>query len=190
MTAESLFPVPPSQNYFFPSILSPAWRTFYHGSVRWTVLHLSFRTSSTLSLTTKISGVTLEAFNPTMRCGSSSTLMQCVFPPTHKPRILRQTQAVCDLDSNAPVYRRCLRALRWMCSTFGMLPKSYMVSAPFHRADDRQPALGGFSDVWKCSDSDGQIFAVKALRVSNECHREVKKARYWRRHYQPPDLHC
>ncbi|KAF9789413.1 kinase-like domain-containing protein [Thelephora terrestris] len=63
--------------------------------------------------------------------------------------------------------RRCIRALRKTCGLHGILPSSYEVTRPLSKPGPRAFASGGFSDVWKLTDTrdDSVVFAVKTLRV-------------------------
>ena len=78
-------------------------------------------------------------------------------------------QMINTLEPGSEVYYRCLRALRKTCGIYGILPASFRVpqGLTLVKTDNmkRPFASGGFSDIWKAVNDDGQIFAIKQLRT-------------------------
>ena len=81
------------------------------------------------------------------------------------------------LPTGSEIYNRCLRALRKTCGIYGLLPSSHhmpqgltlVTSGEFKRPF----ASGGFSDVWRARNENGQLFAIKHIRtyeVDNQEH--------------------
>jgi hypothetical protein len=78
-------------------------------------------------------------------------------------------QMINTLEPGSDVYYRCLRALRKTCGIYGILPASFCVPQGLTLVTTgvmkRPFASGGFSDVWKARDDNGQIFAIKHIRT-------------------------
>ena len=78
-------------------------------------------------------------------------------------------QMINTLEPGSEVYYRCLRALRKTCGIYGILPASFRMPQGLTLVTTgkmkRPFASGGFSDVWKARNDDGQIFAIKHLRT-------------------------
>lgn len=78
-------------------------------------------------------------------------------------------QIINVLSPGSGIYYRCLRVLRQTCGIYGILPTSYLMGQGptlVTTGTMRRPfASGGFSDVWKARNDDGQIFAIKQLRT-------------------------
>lgn len=81
-------------------------------------------------------------------------------------------QIIDTLTPRSEIYNRSLRALRKTCGIYGILPSSHLMSQglTLGTADTmkRPFASGGFADVWKARNDNGQIFAVKTFRVYEE----------------------
>lgn len=78
-------------------------------------------------------------------------------------------QTITTLPSESDIYYRSLRALRKTCGIYETLPASYRVPRGLTLVTigqmKRPFASGGFSDVWKARNDEGQIFAIKHLRT-------------------------
>jgi len=76
---------------------------------------------------------------------------------------------ITTLPSESDIYYRSLRALRKTCGIYETLPASYRVPRGLTLVTigqmKRPFASGGFSDVWKARNDEGQIFAIKHLRT-------------------------
>ena len=72
--------------------------------------------------------------------------------------------------------KRCFRALRKGGGVTRLLPACYYVSSPLKKPDMLPNAAGGFSEVWKAIDTNGAIFALKIIRVTQQDNfQEIKK---------------
>ena len=73
------------------------------------------------------------------------------------------------LTPGSEIYDRCLRALRKTCGIYGILPSSRVMPQGLTLVTTnilkRPFASGGFADVWKARDDNGQLFAIKNLRT-------------------------
>lgn len=78
-------------------------------------------------------------------------------------------QTMTTLPPGSLIYYPSLRALRKTCGIYETLPASYRVPQGLTLVTigqmKRPFASGGFSDVWKARNDDGQIFAIKHLRT-------------------------
>ncbi|KAF9644753.1 kinase-like protein [Thelephora ganbajun] len=68
------------------------------------------------------------------------------------------------LDLSGPLSRRCLRELRGVCGTKGILPTSYKLSTDLLRIDPNPFAVGGFGDVYRGT-LNGSSACIKRVRV-------------------------
>ncbi|KAF9789522.1 kinase-like domain-containing protein [Thelephora terrestris] len=73
-------------------------------------------------------------------------------------------KAINILTPESDIHERCVRALRKTCGVYGLLPDSHEVKFVL-TAGEHAVASGGFSDIWKATDEDGEVFAVKVLRM-------------------------
>jgi hypothetical protein len=99
--------------------------------------------------------------------------------PPHSP--LKSPKVLDDLDPSSAAFRKCLRELRSVCGTRGVLPTSYTLS-PHLLNIDRDPfSSGGYGDVYRGT-LDGSRICVKRVRVyARDGPGKATKARYWRR---------
>lgn len=82
------------------------------------------------------------------------------------PSPLKLEQVLDDLDHSSPTFRKCLRELRSVCGTRGVLPTSYALSS---RPLDIEPepfAWGGYGDVYLGS-LDGSKVCMKRVQMHN-----------------------
>lgn len=59
---------------------------------------------------------------------------------------------------------------------YTLLPDSYRVKSDLTKSQ-RPAAPGGFSDVWKAEGENGEVFAIKALRMYEKNVALVRKVR-------------
>ena len=83
-------------------------------------------------------------------------------------------QAIDILTPESDIHERCVRALRKACGIYGLLPDSHEVKFTL-ASGEHALASGGFSDVWKATNEDGEVFAVKVLRMYQNNAAQVKK---------------
>jgi len=89
-------------------------------------------------------------------------------------------QMIDTLTPGSKIYDRCLRALRKTCGIYGILQSSRVVPQGLTLVTsdtmNRPFASGGFADVWKARNDNGEIFAIKHLRTYEvDDLRHVKK---------------
>jgi len=77
---------------------------------------------------------------------------------------LQYPQALDDGDLHKRKRKKCLRYLRKLCGTFGILPSSFILELAFDERGTEPFATGGFSYVYKAT-INGRPVAVKTLRV-------------------------
>ena len=87
-------------------------------------------------------------------------------------------QAIDILTPESDIHERCVRALRKACGIYGLLPDSHEVKFTL-AAGEHALASGGFSDVWKATNDEGEMFAVKVLRMYQNNAAQVKKVWTW-----------
>jgi len=79
-----------------------------------------------------------------------------------------------DLSPESAIYKLCLRELSNACGIYGLLPDSCKVkSVP--TIDPHPIARGGFSDIWRAVNENGEKITVKALRLYETSTAPVKK---------------
>ena len=83
-------------------------------------------------------------------------------------------QAIDILTPESDIHERCVRALSRTCKIYGLLPDSHKVKSTLTKSQ-HAVASGGFSDVWKAVDENGEVFAVKVLRMYEDSAVQVKK---------------
>jgi len=83
-------------------------------------------------------------------------------------------QAIDILSHESDIHQRCVRALSRVCGIYGLLPDSHKVGSNL-TVGEHAVASGGFSDVWKTNGENGEMFAVKVLRVYQNNAERVKK---------------
>jgi hypothetical protein len=84
------------------------------------------------------------------------------------------SQAIDIISSESDIHERCVRALSKACGIYELLPDSHKVKSVL-RTGQHAVASGGFSDVWKAENEDGEAFAVKVLRMYRDNAVQVKK---------------
>lgn len=73
-------------------------------------------------------------------------------------------QAIAILSTESDIHERCVRALSRVCGIYGLLPDSHKIRS--NLTNGQHPiASGGFSDIWKATNEQGEVFAVKVLRM-------------------------
>jgi len=80
------------------------------------------------------------------------------------------------LSPESDIRGRCVRALRKACGMYRLLPDSHEVKSALKNGP-RAVAPGGFSDVWKAENENGEVFAVKVFRVYEKGLELVQKVR-------------
>lgn len=90
-------------------------------------------------------------------------------------KVLSRCKVLNDGTSEGDKFHtRCDRALRSVCKSSGLLPKSLSISTSL-KTTSAHPVFGGsFGDVWK-GDLDGQEVAIKAIRVFTSDHKQSEK---------------
>ena len=91
---------------------------------------------------------------------------------------LKPAQALDDLDPSGAAFRKCLRELRSVCGTRGILPTSYTLSPHLLNIDPDPFASGGYGDVYGGT-LDGSRVCIKRVRVyARDGPKKATKARY------------
>lgn len=85
-------------------------------------------------------------------------------------------QAIKILSPESDVHEPCVRALGKVCGIYDLLPDSHKVKSTL-TTGEHAIASGGFSDIWKATNEQGEEFAVKVLRVYQNNAVQVKKVR-------------
>jgi len=80
------------------------------------------------------------------------------------------------LSPESDIRGRCVRALRKACGIHRLLPNSHKIKSTLTKGP-RAVAPGGFSDVWKAENENGEVFAIKAFRVYEKGFEQVQKVR-------------
>ncbi|KAF9789408.1 kinase-like domain-containing protein [Thelephora terrestris] len=80
-----------------------------------------------------------------------------------------------SLPSDSDFRQQCLRALRKTCGLHGILPDSYTITYALNKTGGRAIANGSFADVWKVTNGNDEVFAVKVLRVTEQELEQIKK---------------
>ena len=86
-------------------------------------------------------------------------------------------QAIDILSPESDIHERCVRALSKACGIYGLLPDSHKIKATL-TTSQHAIASGGFSDIWKATNENGEVFAVKVLRMYQNNALQVKKVGY------------
>jgi len=89
-------------------------------------------------------------------------------------------QTIDALTPGSEFYGRCLQALGETCGVYGILPSSHLMPQGLTLVTSgmkgRPFASGGFADIWKARNDNGQIFAIKHFRTYEvDDLRHVKK---------------
>ena len=104
----------------------------------------------------------------------------------HPP--LNPTQALDGLDPSSAAFRKCLRELRSICGTRGILPASYMLSSDLLDVAPDPFASGGYGDVHKGT-LDGSKVCIKRVRVyARDGPQKTARVCHWRRSLSRPSL--
>lgn len=77
------------------------------------------------------------------------------------------------------LFRKCLRALRKICGSTGLLPTSHMLTKGLTKLGGVPVASGGFADVWLGDYSDIPV-AIKALRIYRDDDQQILKQTFCR----------
>jgi len=77
---------------------------------------------------------------------------------------LKPAQVLDGLEPSSAAFRKCLRELRSICGTKGILPASYMLSSQLLNISSDPFARGGYGDVHKGT-LNGSRVCVKRIRV-------------------------
>ena len=85
-------------------------------------------------------------------------------------------QAIDILSSRSDIHERCVRALSKACGIYGLLPDSHEIKSTLTKSE-HAIASGGFSDIWKATNENGEVFGVKVLRMYQNNALQVKKVR-------------
>jgi len=85
-----------------------------------------------------------------------------------------ESQAIDIISPASDIHERCVRALRKACGLHRLLPDSHTVRSVL-TPGPRPVVPGGFSDVWKAENENGEVFAIKVLRVYQDSVVLVKK---------------
>ena len=78
---------------------------------------------------------------------------------------LRYAQALDDGGLHKRRRKKCLKYLRKLCGTFGILPSSFILEPTFNERGVEPFATGGFSHVYKAT-YNGRTVAIKTLRIA------------------------
>lgn len=62
------------------------------------------------------------------------------------------------------------------CGIYGLLPDSHEIKSTLTKSE-HAIASGGFSDIWKATNENGEVFGVKVLRMYQNNALQVKKVR-------------
>ena len=84
------------------------------------------------------------------------------------------SQAIDILSPGSGIYERCVRALSRACGIYGLLPNSHEVESALTTSEHAVKS-GGFSDIWRGEDANGDVFAIKVLRMYEDNAPELKK---------------
>jgi len=91
---------------------------------------------------------------------------------------LKSLQALGALDPSSSAFRKCLRELRSICGTRGILPSSYTLSSDVLNIGPNPFASGGYGDVYHGT-LNGSTVCVKRVRVyTQDGPQKVTKVRY------------
>jgi hypothetical protein len=99
-----------------------------------------------------------------------------VLSPATSHSWLSESQAINIISPGSDIYERCIRALGRVCGIYALLPGSHEVELAL-TTGEHPVASGGFSDVWKAENENGEVFAVKVLRMYQDNAAVVKKVR-------------
>lgn len=83
-------------------------------------------------------------------------------------------QAIDILSHESDIHERCVRALSKVCGIYGLLPDSHEVGLNL-TVGDHPVTFGGFSDIWKAAGTNGEVWAIKMLRVYQNDIERMKK---------------
>jgi hypothetical protein len=83
-------------------------------------------------------------------------------------------QALDDRGLNRRKRRQYQTYLCRLCSTFGILPQSFILKPTFDNRETEPFAVGGFSDVYKAT-INGCPVAIKTLKVTTTAYKKVYK---------------
>ena len=83
-------------------------------------------------------------------------------------------QAIDILSPESDIHKPCVRALSRTCKIYGLLPGSHTVRITLTKGH-HAVASGGFADVWKAEGEDGEVYAIKVLRLYEDSAAKVNK---------------
>ncbi|KAF9789530.1 kinase-like domain-containing protein [Thelephora terrestris] len=83
-------------------------------------------------------------------------------------------KAIGIISSGSDIHGRCVRALSRACKIYGLLPASHEVTSLL-TTSQYAIASGRFSDIWKATNANGEVFALKVLRMYEGSAVQVKK---------------
>ena len=84
-------------------------------------------------------------------------LVTFLYPP---PKLLK---ALGDLDASGPAFRKCLRELKTVCGTGGILPTSYTLLSHLLDIGPEPFTSGGFGDVYQGTHNGSRV-CIKRVR--------------------------
>lgn len=123
-----------------------------------------------------------------MRHGSLSTSTMYVPPPpsTRESRCLKSAQILDTLVPASSASWECLRVLRWICGSRGILPESYTLPDTHLITSSHPVASGAVADIYEGT-LNGRKVCVKRIRVySKGDQRGVQKVRHQFLSFPPP----
>jgi len=92
--------------------------------------------------------------------------------------LLKPPKTLGALDPSSSASRKCLRELRSICGTRGILPSSYTLSSDVLNIGPNPFASGGYGDVYHGT-LNGSTVCVKRVRVyAQDGPQKVTKVRY------------
>ena len=98
----------------------------------------------------------------------------------HPCSSIKLVQALDGLDPSNRAFRKCLRELRSICSTRGILPTSYTISSDLLKVGPNPSIPGGFGDVYEGS-LDNSSVSIKRVRIyDRDGPEKATKVCYWR----------
>jgi len=74
-------------------------------------------------------------------------------------------QIIDRLSTDSDLRKHCIRALSGTCGLYGILPTSHVFVGKLSKPDQQSFASSVTFDVWKLTDGEHRVFAVKSLRV-------------------------
>ena len=94
-------------------------------------------------------------------------------------------KALGGLDSSSPAFRKCLRELKTICGTGGMLPTSYTLLSHLLNIGSEPFASGGYGDVYEGTHNGSRVCIKRVRSYTSEdpkkaarvCHRRRGSSR-------------